>query len=257
MNHISYSELKEWVHCAFSHKLIRVDKIEGFKGNAFTAFGNAIHNVCEKKLLKEEIDDESYFLQEFEKFLSELPKDVEVDQKLVEDMRQQGKTLLQEPLIENALKDYFKDGYEVLEAEMALDEPIEGYENYKFKGYIDGIVITPDGKVHIFDWKTCSWGWDVHRKTDRMTTYQLTLYKYFFAQKMNIDPKLIETHFALIKRTANKNRVEFFRVTSGPRKTQNAIKLLNKALYNITNKRYIKNRLSCRNCKFRHTKHCP
>ena len=41
MNHISYSELKEWVHCAFSHKLIRLDKIDGFKGNAFTAFGNA------------------------------------------------------------------------------------------------------------------------------------------------------------------------------------------------------------------------
>ena len=257
MNHISYSELKEWVHCAFSHKLIRLDKIDGFKGNVFTAFGNAIHNVCEKKLLKEEINDEEYFLQEFKKFLNKLPEDVEVDQKLVEQMRHQGKSLLQEPLIENALKEYFKDGYEVLEAEMALYEPIEGYKDYKFKGYIDGIVATPDGKVHIFDWKTCSWGWDTRRKNDAMTTYQLTLYKHFFAQKLEIDPKFIETHFALIKRTAKKNRVEFFRVTSGPKKTQNALKLLNKALYNITNKRYIKNRLSCKNCKFRHTEHCP
>ena len=120
MNHISYSELKEWVHCAFSHKLIRLDKIDGFKGNAFTAFGNAIHNVCEKKLLKEEINDEEYFLQEFETYLAKLPSDVEVDPKLAEQMRAQGKSLLQEPLIENALKEYFKDGYEVLEAEMAL-----------------------------------------------------------------------------------------------------------------------------------------
>ena len=57
-----------------------------------------------------------------------------------------------------------------------------------------------------------------------------------------------------------KNRVELFRVTSGPRKTENALKLLHKALYNIKNKRYIKNRLSCTGgygCKFYKTEHCP
>jgi len=46
--HVSYSELKDWVFCAFYHKLTRVDKIEGFKGNAYTAFGTAVHSVCEK-----------------------------------------------------------------------------------------------------------------------------------------------------------------------------------------------------------------
>ena len=73
----------------------------------------------------------------------------------------------------------------------------------------------------------------------------------------NIDLKDIETYFALLKRTAKKNHVEFFRVTSGPKKTQNALKLLNTALYNIKKKRYIKNRLSCARCDFRHTEHCP
>ena len=257
MKHISFSELKEWVHCPFSHKLTRIDKIEGFVGNAFTAFGNAIHNVCEKKLLKEEINDKEYFLSEFERFLFELPDRVELDNKLIGQMRVQGQDLLDKPNIEKALEEYFKNGYEVVEAEMALYEPIEGYKDYNFKGYIDGIVKTPDGKTHIFDWKTCSWGWNARRKNDAMTTYQLTLYKHFYAQKSGIDPKNIETHFALIKRTAKKNRVEFFRVTSGPKKTQNALKVLNKAMYNINNKRYIKNRLSCDKCKFRNTKHCP
>ena len=80
MNHISYSELKEWVHCAFSHKLIRLDKIDGFKGNAFTAFGNAIHNVCEKKLLKEDIDEAEVFQIGFNKKLQELmEKNIEVN----------------------------------------------------------------------------------------------------------------------------------------------------------------------------------
>jgi len=74
---------------------------------------------------------------------------------------------------------------------------------------------------------------------------------------MAIDPADVETHFALLKRTAKYNNVEFFRVTSGPRKTENALKMLSKALYNIKNKRYIKNRLSCNRCDFRHTEHCP
>jgi len=172
-------------------------------------------------------------------------------------MREQGKKIL--PEIEDALNDYFEE-YEVLAVELPLMEPIADEDEYVFKGYIDAIVATPDGKVHIFDWKTCSWGWDARRKNDKMTTYQLTLYKHFFAQKTDADPKDIETHFALLKRTAKNNRVEFFRVTSGPRKTANALKTLKMALWNIKKKRYIKNRLSCTagyGCKFYRTKHCP
>tara|TARA_R110002020_G_scaffold130148_1_gene291293 strand:- start:39137 stop:39907 length:771 start_codon:yes stop_codon:yes gene_type:complete len=256
MPHISYSELKDWSFCAFYHKLTRIDKIDGFKGNAFTAFGTAVHSVCEKKLLQEDVG-EDYFIEQFEECIGKLDEDIEVDEKLVQDMRTQGKTLL--PEIQTALDDYFGE-YEVLAVEFPLMLEIEGEEDYKFKGYIDAIVVTPDGKIHIFDWKTCSWGWDARRKNDKMTTYQLTLYKHFFALAACHDPKNIETHFALLKRTAKNNRVEFFRVTSGPKKTQNALKLLNMALWNIKKKRYIKNRLSCTagyGCKFYKTKHCP
>tara|TARA_R110000744_G_scaffold95951_5_gene185359 strand:- start:825 stop:1343 length:519 start_codon:yes stop_codon:yes gene_type:complete len=169
----------------------------------------------------------------------------------------QGKKII--PRIEDALNDYFED-FDVIGVEIPLMESIENEDGYKFKGFIDAVVATPDGKVHIFDWKTCSWGWDMRKKSDKLVTYQLTLYKHFFCQKMDIDPKDVETHFALLKRTSDKNRVEFFRVTSGAKKTQNALKLLSTALYNIKNKRYIKNRLSCTSgfgCKFYKTDHCP
>ena len=251
MPHISFSALKDWNFCAWYHKLTRVDGIGGFEGNAFTAFGNAIHEVCEKKLLKEDINEDEVFLERFEYFLKELKE--EQDQKLVADMREQGKQIL--PEIEDALEDYFGE-YEVLGSEIPLDEKIQDEDQFVFKGFIDGVVATPDGKVHIFDWKTCSWGWDAKRRNSPMTTYQLTLYKHYFARKMEIDPKNVETHFALLKRTSKKERVEFFRVTSGPRKTENALKLLKKALYNIKNKRYIKNRLSCKFCEFNKTEHC-
>jgi len=251
MPHISFSALKDWNFCAWYHKLTRIDNIGGFAGNAYTAFGNAIHEVCEKKLLKEEVNEDDLFIERFEHFLGEL--DEEQDSKLVEEMREQGKAIL--PEIEDALTDYFGE-YEVLGSEIPLDEKIDGEEGFIFKGFIDGVIATPDGKVHIFDWKTCSWGWDAKRRSEPMTTYQLTLYKHFFARKMDIDPKNVETHFALLKRTSKKDKVEFFRVTSGPRKTQNALKLLKKALYNIKNKRYIKNRLSCRFCAFNKTEYC-
>ena len=254
MPHISYSELKDWVFCAFYHKLTRVEKLSGFKGNAFTAFGTAVHAVCEKKLLNEEIEDDKYFIEQFEGSLSGLDDDVEIDYDLVAKMKEQSKAIL--PEIEEALTDYFGE-YQTLAVEMPLMENIDGEGEYKFKGFIDAIVVTPDKKVHIFDWKTCGWGWDARKRSDKMVTYQLTLYKHFFCKKMSIDPKDVETHFALLKRTAKHNNVEFFRVTSGPRKTENALKLLGKALYNIKNKRYIKNRLSCNNCDFRHTEHCP
>tara|TARA_R110002020_G_scaffold37239_1_gene112450 strand:+ start:38871 stop:39638 length:768 start_codon:yes stop_codon:yes gene_type:complete len=249
-SHISFSELKQWVQCAFYHKLIRVDKISGFRGNEYTAFGTAIHTVCEKKLLQETVDTD-FFIKEFQKNISELD-DFEFPEKKMSEFIDQGKKII--PEIDDALKEYFTE-YEVVAVEQDLMEPID--ESYNFKGFIDAVLKTPDGKYHIVDWKTCSWGWNARRRSDPMVTYQLTFYKYFYAKKFNIDPKNIETHFALLKRTAKTNHVEFFRVTSGPKKTENALKLLQKALYNIKNKRYIKNRLSCERCEFYQTEHCP
>ena len=179
--------------------------------------------------------------------------DYEFDKKLVLEMKEQGLMLL--PQIKPALDEYFGK-YKVFATEEKLFEDVE-YEDYKFKGFVDLILMTEDGKCHVIDWKTCSWGWDYKKKNDKLVTYQLTLYKHFFAKKYDLDPANIETHFALLKRTAKKNNVEFFRVTSGKKKTENALNFLQKALYNISNKNYLKNRLSCNRCEFYKTEHCP
>jgi len=115
---------------------------------------------------------------------------------------------------------------------------------------------TDDGKYHIIDYKSCSWGWDAKKKSDAMTNYQLTLYKHFFGTMKNIDPKLIETHFCLLKRTAKKDQVELFRVTSGPKKVENSLKVLNNAVYNIDKGNFPKNRLGCKYCEFYKTEDC-
>jgi len=259
--HISFSELKNWDFCPHYHKLVNLDKLKSFEGNHYTAFGTAMHTVCERGLLEENLNLAETFEEAFLDELRNLPKNIieGLKRKDIEDMRVQGKTLA--PLAIPALKAYFGEGYEVLSTEENLMELIKSYPEYNFKGFIDLVVKDSDGMTHIIDWKTCSWGWDAKKRSEPMITYQLTLYKHFYAQKHNVDPSKVETHFALLKRTAKKNNVEFFRVTSGKKKTNNALTLMDTALSNITKGNHPKNRLSCRgrygNCEFLNTSHCP
>ena len=254
MKHVSFSQLKDWHFCPFYHKLVRIDGLKGFRGNTFTAFGNAIHDTCESMLTEGLERPYDFFLERFGKVLNELRSDgIEIDDGLVEKMEEQARPLVE--LVLPELEEYFGE-YEVVSAEELLYEDIDDSE-LKYKGYIDLVLRTPDGKTHVIDWKSCSWGWDSRKKSDPMVTYQLTFYKYFYARKHGLDPKDVETHFALLKRTAKQNNVEFFRVTSGQIKTNNALNFLNKAIYNIQKDKHIKNRLSCSKCDFYKTEHCP
>jgi len=261
MSHVSFSALKLWHECPFKHKLVYIDKLKGFEGNIHTAFGTAMHATIEKKILNENLNETECFENEFLEELKNLPEDIKenLDKDFVHALRKQGKFLA--PLAVPALKEYFEN-FEIISTEEALYEPIKDFvENeYDFKGYIDLVVKTDDGKYHVIDWKTCSWGWDTRRKSDKMTTYQLTFYKYYFALKHNVAPEDVETHFGLVKRTAKYNHIELFKVTSGPKKTKNAIKFLKKALYNIDKEIHVKNRLACHGrfgmCEFYKTKHC-
>ncbi len=70
------------------------------------------------------------------------------------------------PEIEDAVEDYFGEDYEVVSTEERLMVPIEGYEDYNFKGFIDAVIKTSDGKYHIMDWKSCSWGWNAQRRRE-------------------------------------------------------------------------------------------
>ena len=255
--HISFSQLKNWVKCPFYHKLVNLDKIEdSFSGNIYTAFGTAMHSTIEKFLLKEVTESEQYdlFQREFEDQIISLQE--EYEDTVIDSFANQGT-----PLIDNyysVLCDYFGPNFEIFSCEEQIYDEINDFllDKYHFKGYID-LVVKVDDIYHILDWKTCSWGWDYKRKTDKMTTYQLVFYKYYYAIKHNIDPKKIKCHFGLLKRTAKGKNVEIFEVTSGPKRTKNALELLKKALHNIHKKNYIKNRTSCARCEFHKTKWCP
>jgi len=253
--HISYSALKNWDFCPFYHKLTYIDRIKIFQGNVYTAFGTALHHTCEKLTINESSDYENIFKQSFKDELNKLKDIPENHATLILEMKDQG--IMLASLVLEALNKKFP-GWKVVSAEEEIVEPIfESPVEYDYKGFLDLVIKTPDGKYHIIDWKSCSWGWDMKRKTDRITTYQLTYYKNFFCAKHDVDPKKVETYFGLLKRTAKKDNVEIFRVSSGERKIKNALNILNKAVYNIHNKNHPKNRLKCISCDFHKTEWCP
>ncbi len=67
--HISFSELKIWNECPYKHKLVYIDEAKKFLGNEYTAFGTAVHHVCETVVF----DDKADLLHLFNtKFLEEL-----------------------------------------------------------------------------------------------------------------------------------------------------------------------------------------
>ena len=262
--HISYSEWKNWLICPYYHKLTYIDKVNQFQGNIHTAFGKALHTVCEETLTKtgeykktEKIV--ALLKEQFVKELKALPQEEQhraaSDFNLKEWM-EKGIEII--PDLYTTLAQRFgklgKD-WNVLAAEEKLYEPISDFSeaDKKFKGFIDLVVMSEkDKKIHLIDWKTTSWGWKPRKKSDTTLAYQLVFYKYFYSQKYDVDPKDIDCHFVLLKRTAKPGKkVEFIRVTAAKKRTQDAMKSLLKALHNINKDNYIKNRNSCVNCTHR------
>jgi len=254
VEYVSYSGVKDWEFCPNYYKITRIDKLYKFEGNIHTAFGSAMHWALEHMILELSQKDRATLIFETKKMfntaysrelrqLKVCPAKEDSDQ-----MRAQAPSLIENVL--PALDNHFGKDWELVSTEEQIDILIDEYElaDYDFRGIVDLVIRTKDGKYHVIDWKTCSWGWNYKKKSDPMVTYQLTYYKHFLAKKHNIDLKNIETYFILLKRTAKKDNIEVMRVTSGEQRTSNALRLLNTALHNIDHGNFIKKKTSCKNC---------
>ena len=253
---ISFSEFKTWKECPYKHNLSYIQGLRSFKGNLFSSFGTAIHEVCESFLLKKTTPLDSVFESSFEREITACKElGVEIDDSLKQEFKSQAYPIFSK--LEETLERKFGN-YEVFSVEEPLYEEIEEFNSFgrSFKGFIDAVIKSEDGYYYLIDWKTCSWGWPSQKKTDPIVNYQLTFYKNYFCKKNNIDPKKVKTMFVLLKRTAKKDQIEFVEITSGPKKTKNSLNLLENAVINIEKNMKIKNRLSCKYCDFYKTEDC-
>jgi len=260
-HHISYSEFRQYQVCPYLYKLQYVDGIDLFEDNMFFAFGKALHKVAEVQLgTEEEKDWRELFELTFLQYLMEIKKknsSYEFDEILLMEMRAQGKILA--PIIKSSLKEYFGD-FEVLGREKEFYEEIRNLNLLKkmnFKGFIDLVIKTKkDNKVIILDFKSSTFGWYGRDRNDKLKLYQLIYYKHFYAQKYNIDLNDIETYFCLLKRTVKKDYVEIFKITSGEKRINNALQLLEKSINSIIEGKFWKNKRSCGKCKLYDTELC-
>ena len=266
MKNISYSEVKVYDECPWKHKILYKDKFQK-KKTQYLAFGLAFHSTIEEIHKNSECEPVSFFekrlVEEFLLISDETVFKKKTREQEFSEMLQQGKRLVLEIIPE--LNKHFPN-YKFIACEEKLEIPLslELSEPYQFKGYIDFILEMEDGTIAIVDFKTSSGGWAPQQKTDKLTTYQLVLYKKFYCEKYNLDPKNVVIYFAIIKRAVKKDSFDIFEVGCGPKKISNCIEFLDEKLKMIDKKILFKNYKSCHKkvgfftneCEFYKTEYC-
>lgn len=251
LDHLSYSAIKDF-ECPLRFKLNWLDRLPR-QNNEFAVFGTAIHNASENLLAGSQLEEQILFYKkQFKELLLELPV-LQFQADDIRNFKEQGEMLLKKLL--PAFNEFYGESkWELLSKEFELLEPIEGSQ-IKFKGFIDLIIKTAE-KINIIDIKTCSWGWAPQKKSDTLVTYQLTYYKHFYSQKMNIPLKDIDCYFVLLKRTAPKDNIEFVKTPVGERKIKNSLSFLNKIITEIHTEKFRKNKAACKFCPYKSTDYC-
>lgn len=256
--HVSFSEVKQWSECSYRHKLQHIDKINLDKPGPALAFGTAVHEACEDFLITKEMKPD-IAVQSLRKLWEEAEDKKVFTQEALVVAERDAKLILAE--IPGFMKVEFPE-WEFHTAEEQLYESIDGHDDVKFKGFIDG-VLTCKGKrgekLHwIIDWKTSARGWMRDKREDFMTKSQVVLYKNFWSQKNpGVDLKDLRCGFVILKKSAKPGQhCEFFQVSAGPVTVKKSLKVLDNMITSVKKGIYLKNRDACKYCAYLNTEHC-
>lgn len=275
--HISYSEFSDWFECSYRHKLKHVDKIDLDGPSVHTTFGSLLHDALEQYVLTGKVPSTKETIQKLKAGIGEL---MFTDNAI---SLEEAKEFIDavEPILTQAPKwlDEEFPGWKLVSAEEQLFEPIEGQKNKYFKGFIDLVIKVPKKKKSsgtrlsslkgeiipgewvywIIDWKTTNWGWRAEQKRSFQKHMQLIFYKHFWCIKHKVDVKDVRCGFAFLKRKARKDgsRIDILPISVGPKAIEKAMSELHDCLNQIQAKMFLKNKMSCRFCKYAGTRHCP
>ena len=199
--HVSFSEVKVWMECSYRHKLAYVDKLDSYEANPYADYGTAVHNAIENYLKTKQMNIEVCLEEIKQKWIE---NDYE-GEAFVEKMKP-NKWYKNEPV--TVWQEWAKQSlmefpvfmqlqfpnWELVEAEHQLYEPIEGHDDVKFKGFVDAMIKTTDGKgkelLWVVDWKTTGKaGWLSKQRRDFLKTAQVGLYKRYLARKLDMPLK--------------------------------------------------------------------
>jgi len=279
---LSWSSIQTFQKCPKRYKLKYVDKLVSYSSNEYTIFGSTVHDLLEelcntnRDLKENEFQDlfikrivesasskffiewyntgKNYLLSDYlEEFY-----DKHYRKQLISEMIEQGEFLIVKTLEE--LKNYFGE-FQVISTEHEMNEEmseVKSNSTWKIKSFIDLVIKTNDGKYHIIDYKTTNYDWDTNKRRDPLYTYQLQLYKHFYCKKHDLNPKDVETYFILLKRNEKRKKVEILRMSSGNKKNNNMLSMIDKTVQNIERGFFppLGNFSDCRWCPFRRSEFC-
>ncbi len=268
--HVSYSEVSSWKSCSFRHKLIYIDGLTTDEKSPHLFYGTIIHDAVENFLkgapksvqevqesikaawLENGFDSPEYISK---KELRSQAQGWKYNHDPVEMWLESAKNCIE--MLPAFLEKQFP-GWKSVAAEHALYEDIEGVEFGKFKGFIDSIIELPNGKHVILDWKTAGpRGWSLDKKRDFLVQAQLILYKHYWMKITGKSSRDVKTAFVLLKKnTKPKSAVDIVEISSGPKMTENATKMVRSMVSLMQKGLAVKNRLSCKFCEFQNTQHC-
>lgn len=260
--HVSFSEVKEWVDCPWAHKLSHIDKLKTFNGNVYTAFGTAVHAVCEHYLQTRELQMEraiNLIKDEFDRL--KIPMKVQWMKKAM--------------LVLKSLPEWLEyqfPNWEYISAEEFLYEeiPDSGHKDVKFKGYVDAIIKC-DNALYFIDWKTCGRsGWSNDKKNDFSYQMQLVLYDIFCGQKEKFkqyEHLQKKAAFVLLNRdldVSTSKPIDIVEVAITEKKKQKSLQIINNMISSCKRGVFPKVKKSelaynspCKFCEYNKTEHCP
>lgn len=262
--HVSYSEMSAWMQCSFRHKLKYVNGINLDPGGVEMIIGTIFHECVEIRVQN---------ASPIRRVLIELAKE-----KLEEVKDEEKKKAFDiEKCVDRAIEmsneavpwlDSQFPGWKLVKAEEDLYEKIAiddvKHDDVSFKGFIDLIIEVP-GKNNktitwIIDWKTAARPWDRKKLMDPKVTYQLSLYKNFWAHKHGKDHTDIRCGYAIALKGGKPGKIfNFIPVSVGPVVSKRTLTVLNNFVGSVKRGMAIKNKneQNCKWCEYKGTSWCP
>lgn len=143
--HVSYSEISDWMDCSYRHRLKHIEKINLGKPSIHTEYGQVIHDLLENYILgKNKLEEDAIegARKQFREHCDKLKDEhgVEVSDKDFNDFA------ASIPEIANAVPGFLNETFPEwtgFAAEHALYESVAGQTNKWFKGFIDTVIRIP------------------------------------------------------------------------------------------------------------------
>ncbi len=282
---ISNSQIKTYNQCPHKWKSMYIDGYKEYQQSIFFTFGTAMHETLQ------------HFLTVMYKDTVKAAESLNLPRLLKENMSIAYKSGVKRNSGEHFttkfdLEDIYKEGVKILEAFikkrgsyftkkncelLGIEIPIlvesDVNSNILIGGFLD-IVMKEHDKIKIYDIKTSYKTWDKKKKRDG--SFQLRLYKKYFAKQYGVKDEDVEIEFFIVKRNIYENcdfpqsRIQQFTPASGKPTMNKTAKVVDEFITSVfnedgtynTDREYkatagIKN-MNCKYCPFKmNYERCP